>query len=127
MSQKPFYVLSDRGRIQQILINLLSNALKFSPKNSIVVVSLKTIFADIPGHLPHYLADDDSEQSTYQTWQLSVRDFGIGMNTKDQENLFKPFFKSTDRTSCEMNKQGNGLGLSIVAKIAKFLGGHMLC
>ena len=58
---------------------------------------------------------------------MTVRDFGIGINEKDQRNLFKPFFKTSDPKSLELNSQGHGLGLAIAFKIANRLGGHLRC
>jgi signal transduction histidine kinase len=52
-----------------------------------------------------------------------VTDNGIGMNEEDRKNLFKPYFKTTDRTSKQLNKNSYGLGLCICQKIANGLQG----
>lgn len=54
-----------------------------------------------------------------------MRDEGIGITEADQENLFEPFFRSTDPTSISKNKYGNGLGLSICKMIAEKMDGSL--
>ena len=55
-----------------------------------------------------------------------VTDNGIGMNEEDRKNLFKPYFKTTDKTSKQLNKNSYGLGLCICQKIANGLQGTIL-
>jgi signal transduction histidine kinase len=124
---KSVVIETDGSRVQQILINLLSNALKFSPKGSIITITLETIKDDIDQSFSDSSISVDSTTSQYLTWQLSVRDSGIGISERDQKLLFKPFFRTTDKVSREMNSQGHGLGLAISNKIAKFLGGVLKC
>lgn len=56
---------------------------------------------------------------------VSVVDFGIGINEKDQKNLFKPYFKTTDPKSQELNASSHGLGLNICYKITQALKGSL--
>lgn len=88
-------VLTDGVRVQQVLINLFSNAIKFSPRKSHIVVELNLEEVQKP---PDTVNDDEDKEGehVYVKWSLSVRDYGIGMNEQDQKNLFKPFFKTTD-------------------------------
>jgi signal transduction histidine kinase len=55
-----------------------------------------------------------------------VTDNGIGLNEEDRKNLFKPYFKTTDKTSKQLNKNNYGLGLCICQKIANGLQGTIL-
>ena len=55
-----------------------------------------------------------------------VTDNVIGMNEEDRKNLFKPYFKTTDKTSKQLNKNSYGLGLCICQKIANGLLGTIL-
>ena len=49
---------------------------------------------------------------------LKVKDFGIGIPDKERANIFKPFFKSSDPVSRQMNFMSHGLGLNICKRIA---------
>jgi len=58
--------------------------------------------------------------------KIKVTDNGIGISEEDKLYLFKPFFKTKDKKSFEMNKESHGLGLSICKRIAKGLGGDLI-
>ena len=97
----------DQVRVQQILINLLSNALKFSPKGS-------TIFIKI--------SQSEQDENLFTRYDIKVIDCGIGISEEDCSNLFKPFFQTKDRISRQLNQHGHGLGLNICKNLAKKLG-----
>lgn len=80
----------DNKRIQQVLLNLLSNAAKFSPEDGEVEVSL------------------ESQDSSFR---ISVQDYGCGIPESFRADIFK-FFKQADNTSTRV-KGGTGLGLAI--------------
>ena len=96
------HVIGDRQRLAQVLDNLLSNALKFTPPNGSVVVSM--------------FARDT-------TVLIEVSDTGLGISPADQKKLFTRFF----RTEAAMRKaiKGTGLGLSIVKAIVEGHGGEI--
>ena len=54
---------------------------------------------------------------------VKVTDTGLGISHQDLENLFKPFFKSTNDAKKEKNRMGHGLGLSISKRIVTSMGG----
>lgn len=56
---------------------------------------------------------------------ISVKDHGIGISEEDRKHLFKPYFKTKDEKSKQMNKSSHGLGLNICKKIALSLGGDL--
>jgi PAS domain S-box-containing protein len=85
---------------KNILINLLSNAAKFSPENKCIYIA--TRFAD--DHL-----------------HFSIRDEGQGISQKDQEHLFEIFFRATNA----INIPGTGLGLHIVGKYVEMMNGSI--
>lgn len=91
-------VESDKNMIRNILINLISNAVKFSGEG-------KTIDLDIQ-NLGHEL-------------RIMVKDQGIGIPAEEQKNLFSRFYRAKNAT----NIQGTGLGLNIVAKYVEELQG----
>lgn len=90
----------DKQMVRNILNNLVSNAIKFSPEN-------KEIFVDtenIDNHL-----------------SIQVTDQGIGIPKEEHEKLFERFFRSSNAS----NIQGTGLGLSIVAKYVEYMNGKI--
>ncbi len=101
----PSSIITDSVRLKQILLNLCSNAIKFSSKGG---VTLDT----------HY----DSEKNIIS---FSVSDTGIGLTTEEQKNIFKPFTQADISTSRKFG--GTGLGLSISQLLANELGGSLTC
>jgi signal transduction histidine kinase len=99
----------DRGKLQQILNNFLSNAIKFTPEGGRVRVSIQA--ADKTNRL------------------LIVEDTGIGIPLEDQEAIFEKFRqgKALPGQANTMTRDygGTGLGLSIVKELAKLLGGEV--
>ena len=98
----PETVISDPNRIRQILLNLLSNALKFTVKGEIILSC--DLYEDDPSVL-----------------QFSVKDTGIGMNPDTIKRIFTPFNKAESSNRKKYNQQGCGLGLVISYKIASGL------
>jgi PAS domain S-box-containing protein len=90
---------SDERRVEQIILNLLNNAVKFTDQ----------------GYVKIECETDGQRVIT------SVRDSGIGIGKKDMDKLFKPF--SQVDTGIARNHEGTGLGLSISRKLAEKLGG----
>ncbi len=83
---------------KNILINLISNAIKFSGESSLIVVETSVDKTAI---------------------ELKIKDNGIGISTEDQVHLFERFFRAQNAT----NIQGTGLGLNIVSKYVELMGG----
>ncbi|HTY60381.1 MAG TPA: response regulator [Bacteroidota bacterium] len=92
----------DQTRFGQILINLVSNAVKFSHPEGTVCVSFQRVDNDL---------------------QFSVSDSGIGIPPEDVAGLFKPFKQAPGGR--EMNRQGIGLGLAITKKLVELHGGSI--
>jgi PAS domain S-box-containing protein len=93
-------VYSDRKLLKNILINLISNALKFSAENAVVEVGSAV---------------------TDNTAIIEVKDKGIGIPEEDQEHLFSSFFRGKNA----LNIQGTGLGLHIVKRYTELIGGSI--
>ena len=88
----------DKERFQQVVLNLLSNALKFSNQNTKVILAA-------------YLSQETTRSSSdpENFVHVKVIDTGIGISRKDQECLFKPFTHIAKNS--RFNPNGNGLGL----------------
>ena len=95
-------VFFDKNFLRNILLNLTSNAIKFSPENSTIHVSY---------HLTPAMVT------------LSVADKGIGISEEDKEHLFERFFRGKNAN----NIQGTGLGLHIVSKYLELMNGTIEC
>jgi len=102
----PTVLLGDPFRLQQVLVNLLNNAVKFTENGSIY---LKVTI------------DHKSVESALL--QCSVSDTGIGMNIQQQENLFQSFNQGDD--SITRKYGGTGLGLAIAKQLTELMGGKI--
>lgn len=95
-------VKADRKAVRQILLNLISNAIKFTPKGGRVVVSAK-----IAGG----------------TLNLMVSDDGVGMSAEDLKTIGTPFTQGASAVTSD--ERGSGLGLSLVKSLAELHGGRV--
>lgn len=100
------HVLCDKLRLNQVLLNLLSNAMKFTKPGGIVSVRIIQ-----KGNAPEGWADYD----------FQVKDTGIGMSKEFLEHVFEPFER--ERTSTVSGIQGTGLGMAITKNIVDMMGG----
>jgi CheY-like chemotaxis protein len=108
-------LFNDSNRLKQILLNLMSNALKFTEKGSITIL--------IEPHEPIKNEDNKGELPLdYQgAVKFSVEDTGSGIKEQDMKKLFKLFGKIENSDSQRLNQAGIGLGLSISQNLTKFL------
>jgi len=97
--------LMDELRTNQILFNLFSNAVKYTPEGGTVTFTLK-----------ENLTNDNK-----LAMEISISDTGIGMSPEFQKVLFQPF--TQERLSNQPETQGTGLGLSIVKRLVDVMGG----
>jgi two-component system, sensor histidine kinase and response regulator len=101
----PTHVAGDATRLRQVLVNLLSNALKFTERGEIVVTVDAT-----PSGAKHVL-------------RFAVKDTGIGISPTGMERLFKSFSQVDASTTRRFG--GTGLGLAISRRLAELMGGTM--
>lgn len=104
------YVDTDRGQMDQMLLNLLVNAWQAMPSGGDIYLKTEKVFLD--DNFVHSYGVDPGKYV-----KISIEDNGIGMDTKTRERIFEPFF-----TTKEMTK-GTGLGLAIVYGIVRGHGG----
>ena len=105
-------VMADKGRMVQVLTNLLSNACKYSPPDTDVTLKFMT----------RMVAQEDSDQMQPMVW-CCVTDSGYGISEEDLEQLFTKFFRSNDPNIRQA--KGTGLGLSITKGIIELHGGEI--
>jgi signal transduction histidine kinase len=96
-------IKSDRAKVKQILMNLISNALKFTPAGSVTVSA-------------------QANKRKAEVW-ISVADTGIGIAQKDQETVFQDFRQVDNSPTRQYG--GTGLGLAICRRLATVLGGDI--
>jgi signal transduction histidine kinase len=96
-------ISSDRQKVKQIILNLLSNALKFTHHGGVTIAARRNV--------------------AERTLTLSVTDTGIGIATPDQDRIFEDF-RQLDNSPTRAYG-GTGLGLSICRRLAQMLGGRI--
>ncbi|MEN8241481.1 MAG: PAS domain S-box protein [Chloroflexota bacterium] len=105
----PEFVKADEGKLRQVLINLVANAIKFTHQGSVSI----RVKEEIP---------NKTERRTRSKRKLrfEVEDTGTGINPEDLELIFKPFGQSGSGKSTE---EGTGLGLTISKEYVELMGG----
>lgn len=99
-------ILCDKLHVNQVLLNLLSNSIKFTPAGGSVSLMIK----QKPG-----------APSGYGSYEIRVKDTGIGMSEEFAKHIFEPFER--ERTSTISGIQGTGLGMAITKNIVDTMGG----
>jgi len=104
--QVPEYLIGDPGRLRQIILNLVGNAIKFTEKGEVVVQ-----------------VEVDSQSEDHATLHFTVRDTGIGVPSEKQQVIFAPFEQAD--ASRTRRYGGTGLGLAITSHLVKLMGGRI--
>ena len=99
-------VICDRQQLNQALMNVLNNALKFTPAGGQISVVLTETAGAPPG---------------YGFYEFRIRDTGIGMSKDFVGHMFEPFER--ERTSTQSGQKGVGLGMAITKSIVEMMGG----
>jgi len=102
----PAVLRGDAGRLRQIIINIVGNAIKFTPKGAITLHIKK-----------------DTENDRFVTLRVLVRDNGIGIAADKLEQIFEPFRQADSSTTRKYG--GTGLGLTICKRLTELMGGSI--
>ncbi len=100
----PENIMSDSYVLQQILVNLIGNAIKFTEKGH-VAIKVKCI----------------NQSSTHAELNIAIEDTGVGISLNDIRHVFKRFYQSGNVYTRNKSLSGTGLGLSIVKKLLRLL------
>ncbi|MGM9971058.1 MAG: hybrid sensor histidine kinase/response regulator [Anaeroplasmataceae bacterium] len=101
-------VIGDIARLEEIMFNIVGNAIKFSPVGGNIMVSV---------------TEEKSSMEGYGDYVLVVRDSGRGIEHDDLEKIFEPFFRTQHSSGNQI--EGTGLGLPIVKRIVKMMNGDI--
>ena len=101
-------VVADPMRLNQIMLNILSNAIKFTPVGG--MITLRIVQKQTA---PHGSVD----------YEFHIRDTGIGMSSAFQEHIFEQFAR--EETSTVSKIQGTGLGMAITKNLVDMMGGSI--
>jgi signal transduction histidine kinase len=99
-------VMADAERIQQVLINLVGNAVKFTPAGGHITIGVR-------------------HRADHQAYEISVADTGIGIAAEDQARIFDEFAQIR-RKNDQRHREGSGLGLAIARRIVQAHDGKLM-
>ena len=129
-NEVPGKVIGDKTKVQYILSNILTNALKFSPIGGSIELSVKLHVEDqillsrqFHLHTCEFINTDNQLQT--HILFFSVKDYGPGISEADQKQLFIPYMQV--RPGELQQGRGSGIGLAICKELAKLLGGDIKC
>ena len=99
-------IIADKLRLNQVFLNILSNAIKFTPNG---------------GTIHFHVAEKPSPIPKHAVFEFRIRDSGIGMSREFQKTIFEAFTR--EKTSTVSGIQGTGLGMAITKSIVDMMGG----
>lgn len=99
-------IITDKLRLNQVLLNIISNAVKFTPVGGMINVRV---------------SEKPCSMNGYTTFEFSIKDNGIGMSKEFQEHVFDSF--SRERTTTKTGISGTGLGMAITKNVIDMMGG----
>lgn len=101
-------VIGDSHRIQQVFVNLMSNAIKYTPDGGTISLTVAERPTNAPG---------------VACYEFVFEDNGIGMTEEFQKHLFEPFTRANDKKTAAI--QGTGLGMTITQSLVRMMGGDI--
>ena len=120
LDDAPCELAGDAERLRQVFVNLVENAVKFTPRGGKVMLRANVSDAPAPGE------DDDGAAllaPVRRVLEVSVADTGIGIPTSERSRVFDAFYQVDSSSTREYG--GTGLGLSIVKHLVELHGGRV--
>ncbi|HSH03528.1 MAG TPA: GAF domain-containing sensor histidine kinase [Anaerolineae bacterium] len=105
-------VWADRTRLSQIMVNLLSNAYKYTPEGGTITI-----------HINDHQETNPHTGELQEMVHIAVADTGLGITPEDQQKLFQKFFRASDEQA--RKSPGTGLGLNITKNLVELQGGDI--
>jgi signal transduction histidine kinase len=112
-------IMADRQRLREVLDNLLENAIKFSPDGGSILITLRPLWASVPGQHDHNQTDEEHAggRPVPSHVEILIHDTGMGIPPEHLERIFDRFHRVDTRLIREVN--GLGLGLAICKHIVE--------
>ena len=101
-------VIGDSRRIEQVFVNIMSNAIKYTPNGGKISLSIR---------------ENPTKTKGFGYYQFIFEDNGFGMTEEFQKHLFEPFARANDKQNAGI--QGTGLGMTITRNIVRMMGGDI--
>lgn len=101
-------IVCDKLRLVQVLLNIVSNSIKYTPSNGVISIRIK---------------EEDVQKSDYAAYEFSIKDNGIGMSEEFLKNIYEPFTRARNSTASGI--QGTGLGMSIARSLVRLMNGDI--
>ena len=101
-------IVCDKTRLNQVLLNILGNAIKYTPSGG--TVSLR-------------IAETAVSHAGYGTYEFHIKDSGVGMSSEEVASIYEPFARAASADANQI--VGTGLGMSIVKNIVDMMGGRI--
>jgi len=108
LPEAPVLLIHDPDRIEQVLMNLISNAIKFTPAGGVITLSARERAQNGSGFL-----------------EISISDTGVGLSPSVKDKIFKEYQPFLSKEPGPSHHKGVGLGLAISKKIVKAHGGRI--
>ena len=102
-------IITDKLRLNQVLLNILTNAIKFTPSG---------------GSINFQVTEKPSRNGSITEFEFRIKDTGIGMSADFQKTIFEPFTR--EKTSTVSGIQGTGLGMAIAKNLIEMMGGAII-
>lgn len=124
-------ISTDRTHLRQIVLNLLGNAIKYTPEGGIVIEVRAEEPSVAPSHFvggapPSAVTGEISNAPPASRWvSISVRDSGIGIAPNDYDRIFEEFEQVNAGPRTDSMVRGTGLGLAISRRLARLIGGDV--
>lgn len=105
-------IITDKLRLQQVLLNIIGNAIKFTPYGGKIFLKINELEES---------GKNSAEQKSL--FEIIIKDTGIGMSEAFLQVIFEPF--ACEQSSADSKSQGSGLGLALTKRIVKLMGGDI--